>query len=120
MGPMTEFADYRQVSRELPGQGLAWGKAVKWCDGRWGTGRRKRILPGRYDLLLSVLALGSDCVKSHPACMYVRFVAHCPKRGISCTELRNPTSPCSYRNLKVFPGCCASGHLSYSLSLERS
>jgi hypothetical protein len=121
MGPETESADYRRVSREPPGQGPTWGKAVKtWCDGWWGAGRGKLIAPERQDLLLSVLAPGSDCVKSHPVCMRVQFVVHCPKMGISYIELRNPTSLCSYRDLKVFPGCCASGHLSYSLSLERS
>jgi hypothetical protein len=121
MGPGTESADYRQVSREPPGHGPAWGSAVKaCCDGWWRTGRGKRIVPVRQDLLLSVLVPGSDCVKSYPVCMHVQFVAHCPKRGISCIELRNPTSLCSYRDLKVFPGCYASGHLSYSLSLERS
>lgn len=46
MGPGTESADYRKVSRETPGQGPAWGRAVKmWCDGSWVTGRGKRIVP---------------------------------------------------------------------------
>lgn len=107
MGPGTESADYRQVSREAPGP--VWGRAVRtWCDGWVGNGWGKRIVPVHWDLLLSALAPGSDFVKSHdPVCMHVQFVAHCPKRGISCIELRNPTSRCSYRNLKVFPGCCA-------------
>jgi len=46
MGPVTESADYRQVSREPPGQEPAWGNAVKTrCDGWWGTGRGIRIVP---------------------------------------------------------------------------
>jgi hypothetical protein len=48
MGPGTESADYRQVSREPPGKERAWVSAVKtWCDGWWGTGRGKRIVPVR-------------------------------------------------------------------------
>ena len=48
MGQGTESADYRQVSREAPEQGPALARAVKmWCDGWWGTGKGKRIVPVR-------------------------------------------------------------------------